>query len=249
MPTPCPQPRPVTTSFVPAGAAGGAQRAQRTAAMSHRLLTKTGQGIASRRRLHRLSSGLCRFVERVDRARLAGRIGAAEQRLRVAANRPTEVVALRPVRTRISDRYPLARVSPNELEPGLARVPRPADADNAVRADSLEPLSQRQVERAVELPQHVVRKDERACHTDVDVRRAEHLPGADDDRLARKEAGAAHAVAADVHEGSAGKRRIETHVAGIDRERERRAHQAQLSDGSAMDDLEELRRLWMVAPH
>src|SRR3954462_10517930 len=94
MPTPCPQPRPVTTSFVPAGAAGVAQRAQRTAAMSHRLLTKTGQGTRSRDRLARLSPSLCRSIERVDRARLADRVGTAEQRLRVAANGPAEVVAL-----------------------------------------------------------------------------------------------------------------------------------------------------------
>src|SRR4051794_27803835 len=142
MPTPWPQPRPVTTSFVPAGAAGAAQRAQRTAAMSHRRLTKTGQGTRSRVGLERLSPGLCGSVERADRACLADRVGTSEERLRVTANRPAEVVTLGAIGACILDRYPLGRVSMHELEPWLPRVPGPAHAEGAVGADCFEPLAQ-----------------------------------------------------------------------------------------------------------
>ena len=68
-------------------------------------------------------------------------------------------------------------------------------------------------------------------------------------RLAGKEARAADAVAADVHERAAVERRVEPHVSGADRERERCAHEPKLADGAAAHELEQALRLGMVAPH
>src|SRR5581483_10523274 len=144
MPTPWPQPLPLTTSCVAADAGAAPTRAQQTAAMTHRLLTaKTRQGIASSGNLHRSPGVLRRAVERVDRARLADRVVAAEERRLEPADRAREIVDLEAVRVGSADVDELPLVAAADDDSRLADIPRPRDLEPSVRAHDLEPLPQR----------------------------------------------------------------------------------------------------------
>src|SRR5436305_1417285 len=68
-------------------------------------------------------------------------------------------------------------------------------------------------------------------------------------RSAGQEARAADAVAPDVHERAAGERRIDPSRIVDEREREGRPDETNVADRAAADELEEPRRLRMVAPH
>src|SRR5439155_9138823 len=110
-------------------------------------------------------------VERVDRARLAECVGAAEERRLDAAYGPAEIVALESVPIGALDREPLAIVPPPEVDARLPAAPRAGQVQAAVRADDLKPLARRQVERAVELRGDVAGEDERAREAQVDAGR------------------------------------------------------------------------------
>src|SRR5437868_868399 len=184
-------------------------------------------------------------IERVDRARLTERVVAAEERLLQPADGAAEIVGLEPVAVGPLDRDPL-RV---EQDAGLVRAPRRGHSQRPVRADDLQALPRGEVVRAVDLREHVAGEDERPDEPEIDAGRADDLPRGRLDGLARQEARAADAVAPDVHERAAGERRIDPSRIVDEREREGRPDETDVADRAAADELEEPRRLRMVAPH
>src|SRR5258706_745042 len=99
--------------------------------------------------LHRFPARLGGTVEGIDRPRLPERIGASEQRLLDTADRPAEIVGLKAVRVDRGDHHMLDLVAALQEDPGHTDVPRPGDPQRALRAEHLERLSERQLERAV----------------------------------------------------------------------------------------------------
>src|SRR5207248_4804283 len=96
--------------------------------------------------------GLRRFVEGLDRARLAERVVAAEERLRLATDRVREVLELELVAVRVLELDELHLAAKTELEPRLPDQPGIPDDDRALGADRLELASIREIEPAVEVP-------------------------------------------------------------------------------------------------
>src|SRR5579862_7766715 len=80
----------------------------------------------------------CVIVQRLQYTRLAERVVAAEQRLRLAADRVAEVLQLEPVRVRVRKLDPLDLVSAAQLDHRLRAVPRVVEEDRALAADRLE---------------------------------------------------------------------------------------------------------------
>src|SRR5436190_14149668 len=181
--------------------------------------------------------------------RLPESVRAAGQWLVEPAHRSAEVVALQPVVVRRLDRESLAVVSAPQVDARLVHSPRRRQVQAAVRADHVQPLPRRGVERAVDLCCDTVREDERPRQPDVDAGRARHLVRRRGDRLAREQARATDAVAADVHQRAARQGRVEADIVVPEREREGGAYEPELADRAAADELDRPLRLRMVTPH
>ena len=193
---------------------------------------------------------LGRGEERRERPCLADRLVAAEQRRLVSAHRRGEVLDLELVPPRRREVDPLDRVAAVQLQHALVAPERGRQAQRPLRPRDLDLVPPRQVEAAVEVPEHVVRKAEDGGEAEVDAGRADDLLGAHDLGLAGHEPGDVDAVAADVEERPAAELGAQTDVAGPDeRERELRANEAERADCPPANELLQPLRLRLVPVH
>ena len=131
---------------------------------------------------------------------------------------------------------------------GRLAEPRVARAEGRVAADDLQLDAIRLVEGAVERPEDVVAEAQRRGEAHVDAVAAEHLLRLDALRLAGEQAERAERIAADVEQRPAAERAHHPHVVGRLPRRRTTAHEAQLAERAARDDLGDPPALRRVAP-
>src|SRR5262249_60604394 len=132
----------------------------------------------------------------------------------------------------------------------VAARPRLRHDDLRRRTDRLEPGLVREVERAMELCEHVAGELHDAVETHVDPGVADDLATEDELRLSCDESAAADAVAADIHQRAAVELRPEPDVLAVrEREAEPRVQRAKLADSTREDELVQGVGLQVVAIH
>jgi len=129
-------------------------------------------------------------------------------------------------------------------------VPRVGEEERALLADGLQLVARGQHEPAVDLRDDVVGEAERAGERDVDAARAERLLAVHALGLARQQARAADAVAADVHQRASVEVGEQADVLRVvEEEAERGPDEPQPADRALGDELRQPPRLRREPPH